>query len=164
MWLPLTRPLLGTWPATQACVLTGNQTGDPLVCRLALNPLSHTSQGRKLTLLISLALILGCFSKLCDCPNYLLCSLWLPVVEGELYPISVPKGRLQSVQANGRLDFQAAALLIWVIVVLVLPICRAKRFTLAQLVSVFPSGGIALHKDSVCPWEEVSSGGSYISI
>ena len=43
--LPLTRPLLGTWPATQACVLTGNRTGDPLVCRLALNPLSHTSQG-----------------------------------------------------------------------------------------------------------------------
>ena len=24
MWLPLTRPLLGTWPATQACALTGN--------------------------------------------------------------------------------------------------------------------------------------------
>ena len=23
------RPLLGTWPATQACTLTGNQTGDP---------------------------------------------------------------------------------------------------------------------------------------
>ena len=38
-------PLLGTWPTTQACALTGNQTGDPLVCRLALNPLSHTSQG-----------------------------------------------------------------------------------------------------------------------
>ena len=25
--------------------LTGNQTGNPLVCRPALNPLSHTSQG-----------------------------------------------------------------------------------------------------------------------
>ena len=23
MWLPLARPLLGTWPATQACALTG---------------------------------------------------------------------------------------------------------------------------------------------
>ena len=44
-WLPLERPLLGTWPATQACALTGNQTGDPLVCRLALDPLNHTSQG-----------------------------------------------------------------------------------------------------------------------
>ena len=44
VWLPLVRPLLGTWPATQACALTGNQTGNPLVCRLVLNPLSHTSQ------------------------------------------------------------------------------------------------------------------------
>ena len=24
VWLPLTHPLLGTWPATQACDLTGN--------------------------------------------------------------------------------------------------------------------------------------------
>ena len=46
VWLPLTHPLLGTWPTTQACALTGNQTSDPLVCRPALNPLSHTSQGR----------------------------------------------------------------------------------------------------------------------
>ena len=38
------RPQLGTWPTTQACALTGNRTGDPLVCRPALNPLSHTSQ------------------------------------------------------------------------------------------------------------------------
>ena len=48
VWLPVMRPLLGTWPATQACVLTGNQTSDPLVHRLALNPLSHTSQGRNI--------------------------------------------------------------------------------------------------------------------
>ena len=45
VWLSLTFPLLGTWPTTQACALTGNQTGDPLVHRLVLNPLSHTSQG-----------------------------------------------------------------------------------------------------------------------
>ena len=38
-------PLLGTWPATHACALTGNRTRDPLVHRPALNPLSHTSQG-----------------------------------------------------------------------------------------------------------------------
>ena len=25
-------PPLGTWPATQACALTGNRTGNPLVC------------------------------------------------------------------------------------------------------------------------------------
>ena len=24
VWLPLVHPLLGTWPATQACALTGN--------------------------------------------------------------------------------------------------------------------------------------------
>ena len=35
----------GTWPATQACALTGNRTGNPLVHRPVLNPLSHTSQG-----------------------------------------------------------------------------------------------------------------------
>ena len=38
MWLPLTCPLLRTWPTTQACVLTGHQTSDPLVHRLLLNP------------------------------------------------------------------------------------------------------------------------------
>ena len=43
---PLAHPTLGTWPATQACAMTGNQTGDALVCRLVLNPLSYTSQGR----------------------------------------------------------------------------------------------------------------------
>ena len=32
-------------PATQACALTGNQTGDPLVHRPGLNLLSYTSQG-----------------------------------------------------------------------------------------------------------------------
>ena len=43
-WLPLTHPLLGTWPETQACTLTGNWTSDPLVRRPGLNLLSHTSQ------------------------------------------------------------------------------------------------------------------------
>ena len=46
-WLPVARPQLGTWPATQACALTGNQIGELLVHRLALNSLSHTSQGQK---------------------------------------------------------------------------------------------------------------------
>ena len=44
MWLLLVQPLLGTWPTTQAYALTGNQTGDPLVCRPVLNPLSYTRQ------------------------------------------------------------------------------------------------------------------------
>ena len=38
-------PLAGTWPATQPCALTGNQTGDLSVHRPALNPWSPTSQG-----------------------------------------------------------------------------------------------------------------------
>ena len=44
VWLPLMHPQLWTWPATQACALTGNRTSNPLVCRPALNSLSHTSQ------------------------------------------------------------------------------------------------------------------------
>ena len=34
-----------TWPTTQACALTGNQTCNPLILRPAFNALSHTSQG-----------------------------------------------------------------------------------------------------------------------
>ena len=44
VWRPLECLLLGTWPATQACALTGNRT-DPLFCRPVLSPLSCTSQG-----------------------------------------------------------------------------------------------------------------------
>ena len=44
--LPLARSQWGTWPATQACALTGNRTSDLQVHRLVLNPLSHTRQGR----------------------------------------------------------------------------------------------------------------------
>ena len=40
-------PLLGTWPTTWACALTGNRTGNPLGHRPTLNPLSYTSQGYK---------------------------------------------------------------------------------------------------------------------
>ena len=45
--LPLAPSQLGTWPATQACALTGHRTGDLSFPRPALNPLSHTSQGKK---------------------------------------------------------------------------------------------------------------------
>ena len=37
-------PLVGTWPTTQACALTGNQTHNLSVYRLVLSPLSHTHQ------------------------------------------------------------------------------------------------------------------------
>ena len=45
MWLPLQHPLLGTWPTTHTCALTGNRTGHTLVYRLVFHLLSHTSQG-----------------------------------------------------------------------------------------------------------------------
>ena len=44
-WLPLTRPQLGAWPATQACALTGKGTGNLSVPKLTLNPPSHPSEG-----------------------------------------------------------------------------------------------------------------------
>ena len=50
VWLSLMHLLLGTWPTTPACALTGNQAGHPLVLRPALNPLSHSSQGMEIDL------------------------------------------------------------------------------------------------------------------
>ena len=50
VWLPLMCPQLGTWPATQACALTGNQTSDPLICRLALNHWGTPASAKKLTI------------------------------------------------------------------------------------------------------------------
>ena len=61
VWLPLAHPPLGTWPATQACALTGNQFSDPLACRPALSPLSHTSQGPFIHFLIERSHI-NCYS------------------------------------------------------------------------------------------------------
>ena len=45
--LLFTCPPLRTWPATQACALTGNRTSNALVRRPALNPLNYTSQGNE---------------------------------------------------------------------------------------------------------------------
>ena len=42
VWLPL---MPSTGNSSQACALTGNRTSNSLVCSLALNPLSHNSQG-----------------------------------------------------------------------------------------------------------------------
>ena len=42
----LSRPQPGAWPATQACALTSNWTGDFLVCGTTPNRLSNTSQGQ----------------------------------------------------------------------------------------------------------------------
>ena len=43
--LPLARPGPGVEPATQACALTGNGTGDLSLCTTRPNQLSHISQG-----------------------------------------------------------------------------------------------------------------------
>ena len=51
VWLPLECPPAldqGAWPETQACALNENETSNPLVHCLALNPLSYTSQGQNL--------------------------------------------------------------------------------------------------------------------
>ena len=91
VWLPLTHPLLGTWPATQARALTGNRTGDPLVCRSALNPLSHTSQSPSI-----LDIILGtnCHSKYAEPPDR-----GVPRGERE-YLVSVDKHQVAFVQLD----------------------------------------------------------------
>ena len=57
VWLPCACPLPGTWPTTQACALTGNRTGNPLLCRPALSPLSLTSQGNLLFFFNSASLL-----------------------------------------------------------------------------------------------------------
>ena len=43
----------GTWPATQAHALIGNQTSDLQFCRMTPNPLSHTGQGEELLLMFA---------------------------------------------------------------------------------------------------------------
>ena len=53
----LSRPLLGTRPATRVCALTGNRTSDTSVCKSALIPLSHTSQGYLTTSIHNLIII-----------------------------------------------------------------------------------------------------------
>ena len=53
--LPLAHPQLQTWPETQACALTGNQTGNFLVSSRVLNPLNHTSLGTNFLSYISFA-------------------------------------------------------------------------------------------------------------
>ena len=45
--LPLVHSLLGTWPVTQACALTGTGTSDLPARRLVLSPLGHTGQDER---------------------------------------------------------------------------------------------------------------------
>ena len=80
VWLSLTCPLLGTWPTTQACVLTGNRTGGPLVRRPVLNSLSHTGPGptgiasiHLTTFVVTIILLTICPMLYYRCP-WLLCN------------------------------------------------------------------------------------------
>ena len=45
VWLPITCPLLGTWPTTQACALQWESNSRPFDSQADTQPLSHTSQG-----------------------------------------------------------------------------------------------------------------------
>ena len=71
-WLPLIQPHLRTWPATQTCVLTGNQTSDPAACRTTPSSLSHTSQGAS-----SLSIPLLSITKCLYCCNSLITDLFV---------------------------------------------------------------------------------------
>ena len=99
-------PLLGTWPATQACALSGNGTSDPLVHRLALNPVSHTSQGisqsfwmwqphstRAHSIASTAPHRLVQWKRHCSCVHTPVCSPWLPghidVVQTVLFIITM---------------------------------------------------------------------------
>ena len=75
VWLPLMCPLLGTWPTIQACALTGNQTRDLWVHRLALNPLSHTSQ-RIFSLIVAIPMHVIMVRSRCEKINLLHCPLF----------------------------------------------------------------------------------------
>ena len=65
-------PQLEIWPKTQAYALTGNRTSDPLVGRSLLNPLSHTSQAKKLRFLIEIMLKVKNLKK----PEKFIVTLW----------------------------------------------------------------------------------------
>ena len=52
VWLPLASPLLGTWPATQACALAWESNQRPFDLQASTQLLSHTSQGGSLVFLL----------------------------------------------------------------------------------------------------------------
>ena len=81
-WFSCT-PLLGTWSPTHACALTGNQTGNPLVHRPALNPLSYTSQGHPGLLLKSPTLA---------CPGQYSALVWINPVSRKVKGSSPSQG------------------------------------------------------------------------
>ena len=126
VWLPVSCSLLGTWSATQACALTGNQTSDLLIHRPALSPLSHTGQGSTFFCAhFSMAFKKNLMEKLS--------AFFLMVFFEEIKPISIDKvlsrtlksHKLMSLEdirtmllefpLNQRESFHKASILSWVI-------------------------------------------------
>ena len=85
MWLPLSHPLLGTWPTTQMCALTGNQTSDSLVRKPALNPLSHTSQGFEWTFININSLVSDKVTSVSLNPTKLLLRMTLQLLKASFF-------------------------------------------------------------------------------
>ena len=100
MRLPLAHPLLGTWPTIQSCALAGNRTGDPLVHRPVLNPLSYTSQGPFISscILIHLVVLIECkTSEMKAYRNNLRPWMMLPSFREDIYLLPAGRERGQSV-------------------------------------------------------------------
>ena len=53
VWLPPARPAPGTWPETQACALTGNQTCKPLLSQAHAQSTELYQPGPEILLLIT---------------------------------------------------------------------------------------------------------------
>ena len=100
--------LLAYWPATCACALTGNQTSNLLVRRLALSPLSHTSQGKTAFLIyIKQLVFLAKFNTpKCHMPKVRLLKILVPIMpnvketDGENQYLLISKTYLQSPQPS----------------------------------------------------------------
>ena len=95
MRLPLAHPLLGTWPTIQSCALAGNRTGDPLVHRPVLNPLSYTSQGPFISscILIHLVVLIECkTSQMKAYRNNLRPWMMLPSFREDIYLLPAGQG------------------------------------------------------------------------
>ena len=91
----------GDLAATQAGALTGNRTGDTLVYRPALNPLSHTSQGhilyfRQIEGCVSVLLFLAKLSHEALAPGQVFVSsggcLWKALLPSDEL-LKLPEGR-----------------------------------------------------------------------
>ena len=66
VWLPLACSLLGTWPATQACAMTGNRTSNLLLHR---SPLIHWATPARACFILKFRGFYFIFDFICDLKN-----------------------------------------------------------------------------------------------